>query len=45
MLDAAWLSLRIGLASATLASLLGLAAGYALARVPRFRAAPCLPAW
>jgi len=37
MLDAAWLSLRIGLASATLATLLGLAAGYALARVPRFR--------
>ena len=36
MLDAAWLSLRIGLASATLATLLGLAAGYALARVPRF---------
>jgi putrescine transport system permease protein len=37
MLDAAWLSLRIGLVSATLATLLGLAAGYALARVPRFR--------
>jgi len=37
MLDAAWLSLRIALASATLATLLGLAAGYALARVPRFR--------
>jgi putrescine transport system permease protein len=36
MLDAASLSLRIGLASATLAMLLGLAAGYALARVPRF---------
>src|SRR5689334_15044178 len=36
MLDAAWLSLRIGLASATLATLLGVAAGYALARVPRF---------
>ena len=36
MLEAAWLSLRIGLASATLATLLGLAAGYALARVPRF---------
>ena len=36
MLDAAWLSLRIGLASATLATLLGLAAGYVLARVPRF---------
>jgi putrescine transport system permease protein len=36
MLDAAWLSLRIGLVSATLATLLGLAAGYALARVPRF---------
>jgi putrescine transport system permease protein len=37
MLDAVWLSLRIGLVSATLATLLGLAAGYALARVPRFR--------
>ena len=37
MLDAAWLSLRIGLVSATLATFLGLAAGYALARVPRFR--------
>lgn len=36
MLDAAWLSLRIGLASATLSTLLGLAAGYVLARVPRF---------
>ena len=35
MLAAAWLSLRIALASATLAALLGLAAGYALARVPR----------
>ena len=36
MLDAAWLSLRIALASATLATLLGLAAGFALDRVPRF---------
>ncbi|HSI02445.1 MAG TPA: ABC transporter permease subunit [Reyranella sp.] len=36
MLDAAWLSLRIGVVSATLATLLGLAAGYALARAPRF---------
>ena len=36
MLSAAWLSLRIAVASATLAALLGLAAGYALARVPRF---------
>jgi putrescine transport system permease protein len=36
MLAAAWLSLRVGLASATLAALLGLAAGYALARVPSF---------
>ncbi len=36
MLDAAWLSLRVALASATLAALLGLAAGYVLARVPRF---------
>lgn len=36
MLAAAWLSLRIALMSATLAALLGLAAGYVLARVPRF---------
>jgi putrescine transport system permease protein len=36
MLDAAWLSLRIALVSATGAALLGLAAGYALARAPRF---------
>ena len=37
MLDAAFLSIRIAVASATLATILGLAAGYALARVPRFR--------
>jgi putrescine transport system permease protein len=37
MLDAAWLSLRIALTSATIATGLGLAAGYALVRVPRFR--------
>ena len=36
MLSAAWLSLRIAVVSATLSALLGLAAGYALARVPRF---------
>ena len=36
MLSAAWLSLRVAVASATLATLLGLAAGYVLARVPRF---------
>lgn len=36
MLAAAWLSLRIALVSATLSALLGLAAGYVLARVPRF---------
>jgi putrescine transport system permease protein len=36
MLSAAWLSLRIALVSATAASLLGLAAGYVLARVPAF---------
>ena len=36
MLSAAWLSLRIALVSATVASVIGLAAGYALARVPRF---------
>jgi len=36
MLEAAWLSLRIALVSATGAALLGLAAGYALVRAPRF---------
>ncbi len=36
MLDAAWLSLRIALVSASGAALLGLAAGYALVRAPRF---------
>ncbi len=36
MLEAAWLSLRVALVSATGASLLGLAAGYALVRAPRF---------
>jgi putrescine transport system permease protein len=36
MLSAAWLSVRIAVTSATLAALLGLAAGYVLARAPRF---------
>jgi putrescine transport system permease protein len=36
MLSAAWLSLRIAVVSATVASALGLAAGYALARAPHF---------
>ncbi|MGD9886174.1 MAG: ABC transporter permease [Reyranella sp.] len=36
MLSAAWLSLRIGLVSASMAALIGLAAGYVLARAPRF---------
>jgi putrescine transport system permease protein len=36
MLSAAWLSLRIALTSATVAAVIGLAAGYALARAPRF---------
>jgi len=36
MLSAAWLSLRIAFVSATAAALIGLAAGYALARAPRF---------
>jgi len=36
MLSAAWLSLRIALVSATAAAMIGLAAGYALARAPRF---------
>jgi putrescine transport system permease protein len=36
MLDAAWLSLRIALVSATVAAVIGLAAGYVLARVPTF---------
>ena len=37
MLSAAFLSIRIAVVSATVATLLGLAAGYALARLPRFR--------
>ncbi len=37
LLDATWLSLRIATLSATLATLLGTAAGYALARFGRFR--------
>jgi len=37
MLSAAFLSIRIAVVSATVATVLGLAAGYALARVPRFR--------
>ena len=37
MLRAAWLSLRIAAVSATAAALIGLAAGYALARAPNFR--------
>ncbi len=37
MLQAAWLSLRIAVVSATAAALIGLAAGYALARAPNFR--------
>jgi putrescine transport system permease protein len=36
MLAVAWLSLQIALTSATLAAVLGLAAGYVLARVPSF---------
>src|SRR5258708_8422559 len=36
MLSAAWLSLRIAFVSACLSAILGLAAGYVLARVPRF---------
>ena len=36
MLSAAWLSLRIAFVSACLSALLGLAAGYVLARVPKF---------
>lgn len=36
MLQAAWLSLRIAFTSATAAAVIGLAAGYALARAPRF---------
>ena len=37
LLDAAWLSLRIAAVSATAATVLGVAAGYALARFGRFR--------
>ena len=36
MLRAAWLSLRIAAVSATIAAVIGLAAGYALARTPSF---------
>ena len=36
MLSAAWLSLRIAFVSACLSAILGLAAGYVLARVPHF---------
>ena len=36
MLQAAWLSLRLAFVSATAAALIGLAAGYALARAPPF---------
>src|SRR5258708_22078937 len=36
MLRAAWLSLRIAVVSATAAAVIGLAAGYLLARLPRF---------
>lgn len=36
MLQAAWLSIRIAFVSATAAAVIGLAAGYALARAPRF---------
>ncbi|MBV8192295.1 MAG: ABC transporter permease subunit [Alphaproteobacteria bacterium] len=36
MLSAAWLSLRIALLSASAAAVIGLAAGYVLARVPAF---------
>ncbi len=37
MLDATWLSLRIAVATATLATVLGTLAGFALARLRRFR--------
>lgn len=40
LLEAAWLSLRIGAAAATLAMLLGLALGWALARHGRFAGRP-----
>lgn len=40
LLEAAWLSLRIGAASATLAMLLGLALGWVLARHGRFAGRP-----
>jgi putrescine transport system permease protein len=40
LLEAAWLSLRIGAASATLATLLGLALGWVLARHGRFAGRP-----
>jgi len=37
ILDAAWLSIRIALCSAAAAVILGTLAGYALARIKRFR--------
>ncbi|WP_424811669.1 ABC transporter permease [Roseococcus sp. YIM B11640] len=40
MLEAAWLSLRVGAAAASLATLLGLALGWVLARHGRFRGRP-----
>src|SRR5258708_12728501 len=43
MLSAAWLSLRIGLVSATMAAIIGLAAGYGLPRSPPSSAPPLFP--
>ena len=42
ILGAAWISLKIGLISATLSVLFGLLASYALIRYPRFRGKPLL---
>lgn len=45
ILEAAWLSLRIALVSSFAAVVLGTLAGYALARIKRFRGSTLLPAW
>jgi putrescine transport system permease protein len=45
IVDAAWLSLRIAAASASLATLLGLALGWVLARHGPFAGRPVFGAW
>jgi putrescine transport system permease protein len=45
LMDAAWVTIRIALVSATLATLLGTLAALALTRYGRFVDAPSSPAW